>query len=368
MRLTLLTLILVTFVLFVTLAMAHETDCTPKIGWIPLGGKKPAGDAVAADVLEGKTFSNKDDVGVTGTMATQSLSANSTTVPAGYYHATTLNGVDSDLATGNIRSGATIFGVAGKTEVVDTTSGDVVAGEILSGKKAWVDGVEVTGTIPTQTLSPANDTVAAGNYAATTLSTVDTDLESGNIKSGTTIFGVAGTYPLAPVARTGQTFCYDATGILISCTGTGQDGELQQGVIPPNPRFTDNADGTVTDNLKGIIWLKNANCFGVRTWASALTDSNSLASGACGLSDGSVAGDWRLPNLKELHSLIDLGINSPALSSGHPFIGVVSNFYWSSSTYTGSTGYAWFVDMNVGILNFLAKPNTNYVWPVRGGQ
>jgi len=99
---------------------------------------------------------------------------------------------DANLATGNIKAGTTIFGVAGKTEVVDTTSGDAVAGNILSGKKAWVAGAEITGTIATQTLSATNDTLAAGYYAATTLSAVDTDLVTGNIKSGTTIFGVAG--------------------------------------------------------------------------------------------------------------------------------------------------------------------------------
>jgi hypothetical protein len=50
----------------------------------------------------------------------------------------------------------------------------------------------VTGEIVTRTLSPANDTVAAGYYAATTLAEVDTDLAAANIVSGTTIFGVAG--------------------------------------------------------------------------------------------------------------------------------------------------------------------------------
>lgn len=50
----------------------------------------------------------------------------------------------------------------------------------------------VTGTVLTKTLSAANDTVGAGYYAATTLSTVDTDLAAGNIVSGKTIFGVAG--------------------------------------------------------------------------------------------------------------------------------------------------------------------------------
>ena len=48
--------------------------------------------------------------------------------------------------------------------------------------------------------------------------------------------------------------------------------------------------GTVTDNLTRLIWLKNANAFGVRTWEQALSDANTLASGSAGLTDGSVAG------------------------------------------------------------------------------
>ncbi|OAD19121.1 hypothetical protein THIOM_005259, partial [Candidatus Thiomargarita nelsonii] len=34
-------------------------------------------------------------------------------------------------------------------------------------------------------------------------------------------------------------------------------------------RYIDNGDGTVTDNSSGLIWLKNANCFGVETWDKA---------------------------------------------------------------------------------------------------
>ena len=62
------------------------------------------------------------------------------------------------------------------------------------------------------------------------------------------------------VPQTGQTKCYDNVGQEIDCEDTGQDGDFQAGVEWPVPRFTDNADGTVTDNLTGLIWLKNANC------------------------------------------------------------------------------------------------------------
>ena len=327
------------------------------------------GDALAADLLSGKK-AWVDGAEVTGSIATQTLSNANDTVAAGNYAATTLGAVDTDLAVGNIRSGVTIFGVAGKTEVVDTTSGDAVAGEILLGKKAWVDGLERTGTIATQTLTDANATVADGYYAATTLGAVDADLAAGNIRSGVTIFGVAGTVSAgssAGVPQTGQT----------SSVATGDDGNLQKGVAWPNPRFTDNANGTVTDNLTGLIWLKDANCYGTRSWAQALSDANALASGSCSLTDGSTAGQWRLPNLREMQSLVHYGFSNPAVPNtagtgqwtpGNPFTNVRSSFYWMSTTYANGTSDAWYVYLNDGNVGYDVKASSNYMWPVRGGQ
>jgi len=50
----------------------------------------------------------------------------------------------------------------------------------------------------------------------------------------------------------------------------------RMGVSWPSPRFTDNGNGTVTDNLTGLIWLKHASCYGKRTWADASSDANAL--------------------------------------------------------------------------------------------
>jgi len=180
--------------------------------------------------------------------------------------------------------------------------------------------------------------------------------------------------PPAPVERTGQTRCYDTDGNEIDCAGTGQDGDLEKGVAWPNPRFTDNENGTVTDNLTGLIWLKNANCFSFRTWANALSDCNSLANGQCELTDGSVAGDWRLPNVKELESLRHFGFHGPAVpntagtgkwSEGQPFIGVQSNVYWSASTFSGYANNVWRVNMYLGTVDGGNKSYAFYVWPVR---
>ena len=172
----------------------------------------------------------------------------------------------------------------------------------------------------------------------------------------------------APVEDTGQQGCWDAAGAVIACSGTGQDGELQAGVDWPSPRFADNGNGTVTDNLTGLIWLKLANCFGLTTWTQALSDANGLMTGACSLSDGSVATDWRLPNLKELLSLVDYGESSPALPLGHPFTSVQSSFYWSSSSLVSFPSFAWVVTMGDGNAGSGNKTNNLFVWPVRGGQ
>ncbi|MFO1429330.1 MAG: DUF1566 domain-containing protein [Candidatus Competibacteraceae bacterium] len=183
----------------------------------------------------------------------------------------------------------------------------------------------------------------------------------------------------AAVPRTGQTLCYDASGNQINCPGTGQDGDKLAGVAPPVPRFVDNGNGTVTDKLTGLIWLKNANCFGQRNWRTALNDANTLKGDntQCGLTDGSTAGQWRLPNVKELQSLINFGFSNPALSNavgdakwtqGNAFSGVQSSNYWSSSSLVGNPDYAWLVSLFTGSVGGSGKSNTDYVWPVRGGQ
>jgi formylglycine-generating enzyme required for sulfatase activity len=181
--------------------------------------------------------------------------------------------------------------------------------------------------------------------------------------------------PPLPAAKTGQTLCYDEAGAEISCEGTGQDGEYQTGVASPNPRFTDNTDGTVTDEKTGLVWLKNANCFGERVWINALTESNELNSGECGLTDGSDEGDWRLPNKVELESLLDMAYFWPAISNtagtakwteGNPFTGVQKAYYWSSNTNVGSPSNAWDVSMAYGRTLFFSKTLGDYVWPVRG--
>jgi len=181
----------------------------------------------------------------------------------------------------------------------------------------------------------------------------------------------------APVEKTGQKISY----------GARDDGMLRKGVAWPKPRFKDNENGTVTDKLTGLIWLKDACCGkfwatdatgqNARNWDSALTAAKKLESGACELTDGSVAGNWRLPNKKELESLIHIGFYNPALpnragtgkwTDGNPFSGVQSYYYWLSSTVAFNTVYVWVADLGSGFVGYNEKGSTFFVWPVRGGQ
>jgi hypothetical protein len=163
------------------------------------------------------------------------------------------------------------------------------------------------------------------------------------------------------VSKTGQTTSYDTN------IPPKDDGALKKGVAWPTPRFTDNGNGTVTDNLTRLIWLKNANTFGAKSWGDALTAANSLKSGDGDLTDGSKEGDWRLPNVRELQSLIDYSSYGPALPAGHPFTGV-KLYYWSSTTQALTTTSAWFVYFIDGNVTYNDKSTNYYVWCVRGGS
>ncbi len=179
---------------------------------------------------------------------------------------------------------------------------------------------------------------------------------------------------LAQVWKTGQTTMYEA----------GDDGDLQKGVEWPDPRFTDNGDGTITDNLTGLIWLKNANCAQTSTdWATAfdyITELNTQGTmNGNTASDTSAGGshqtDWRLPNRKELFSLLDMSQLNPALPNGYPFtsIGVTTSdtpapgWYWSSSTDDLNTDNAWEISLGSGSVSRTSKTSSdNYILPVRG--
>jgi hypothetical protein len=189
------------------------------------------------------------------------------------------------------------------------------------------------------------------------------DMHYGNVGNDKKVVGnfvlpVRGESAQLPV--TGQTKCYNSSGAEIACANTGQDGEFKSGVPWPNPRFTVTGD-CVTDNLTGLMWPKNTNLTAIaKDWFQALDYAGSL--NLCGYTD------WRLPNRKELFSLIDYSRSKPFLQEGHPFTNVQPEYYWSSTTFAGATNSSWFVNMWYGFTHHYFKAYGGYIWPVRDAQ
>lgn len=180
---------------------------------------------------------------------------------------------------------------------------------------------------------------------------------------------------LAALPKTGQTICYDPEGskLVVPCAGTGEDGETQSGVAWPSPRFIDNANGTISDFLTGLIWPKDANTPGPeacapnekKSWQSALEYVSCLnINSYLGYSD------WRLPNIIELFSIVNQAASSQSdwlIAQG--FSGVQSLAYISSTTDAVAVApFAWSVSMINGNVGPTDKPYSVDVWPVRGGQ
>jgi hypothetical protein len=272
-----------------------------------------------------------------------------------------------------VGTGHTLDEIMAVAPQVDDTNG-ATASQVVSGTTYWglrngawglQTGTATAGSNVTGGDGQLTFTIPDGFYTGSKTATAqDADLAAGNIKVGVNLFGITGTLSSgstynAGVPKTGQTIAYSV----------GDDGDLEMGVDwVPSTRFITGTTGVVTDTLTGLVWLENANCWGTQNWATALTNANGLASGSCGLTDDSSAGDWRLPNVREMPSLLDYGEYNPALPDGHPFTGVQSYNYWSSTTYAWYTSDAWFVHLYNGYVYGGPKTWGGYVWPVRGGQ
>lgn len=165
-------------------------------------------------------------------------------------------------------------------------------------------------------------------------------------------------FSLWGTAKTGQT-----TGHYFGDDGTFKKGYPRNGV-----RFIDNGDGTITDMASGLMWAKDPSQCGVdfgtpgnpaqMNWESAIDACNNL----------SYAGhtDWRLPNIKELLSILDFGKTPPAIDETF-FPNTESDYYWSSTAEFGLVNSKWIIDFSAGWVESQAKTDEYYPRPVRLG-
>lgn len=153
---------------------------------------------------------------------------------------------------------------------------------------------------------------------------------------------------------TGQTTCYDDTGVIIACSTSGtyprQDGAYSGSKLT----YNDNGDGTVTDLNTGLMWQK-ATSSSTMVWANA----GSYCSGQ-GLNG---YGDWRLPSITELLTITKAGTAIPACDST---LSCISDVHWSSTPEAGGS-WVWAAALGDGYLYPTDKTNVAYARCVRTG-
>ena len=266
------------------------------------------------------------------------------------------------------------------------STGTANQAEVLSGKSfSSASGLGLTGTMLNNgavniTPGTTSQTIAAGYHNGLGTVAGDADLVAANIVNGVNVFGVVGTaLGPAPLA-TGQAQCDQGAGTLGACPGSpaGQDGAVPAGTARS---YTDNGDGTITDNVTGLMWEKLSDDHSVHGWDQGYTWYDAFEVKIAALnSGGGFAGhaDWRLPNVNELRSLADYGTLSPAIdpvfNTGCAFGCTVTTCsctqpwgYWSSTTYQNVTTAAWRMDFFDGNQGAVTKSNGLLVRAVRGG-
>ena len=122
--------------------------------------------------------------------------------------------------------------------------------------------------------------------------------------------------------------------------------------------YTDNGDQTITDNRTDLIWQKEDDNT-TRNWEGAITYCEGLTLAS--------QSDWRLPNIRELESIVKDSTYSPAIDTTW-FPNTDSSDYWASTTGASNTSYAWHVYFDYGYVYGSNKSDNNYVRCVRGGQ
>jgi len=170
-------------------------------------------------------------------------------------------------------------------------------------------------------------------------------------------------------------------------TGAGKAGMCGD----DSNRFVDCGNGTITDTLTGLIWLKDAGCLGASgvTYSQALQLAGTLKNGMCGLTDGSATGDWNVPGVQEIKSLLIppgeftnppcvphlRGGSGAACYSLQPWATNIQATYWTiNQSSLGTTTYsaAFFANTNDGTFGvddkslFQGQISGPSVWAVRG--
>lgn len=164
------------------------------------------------------------------------------------------------------------------------------------------------------------------------------------------------------ILHTGMIQCFDAQGSEIGCRNSGQDAEVGSGLSWTGSRFVKTSENIIKDCLTGLFWTRDGSLFEYPVaWDESFDSIDEM--NREGRFDRT---DWRLPNRRELRSLIDHSQKMPALPHPNPFLNVNLNWYWTSTTAARNTAYAWYIHLEGGRMFYGKKTDYFWVWPVAG--
>lgn len=137
----------------------------------------------------------------------------------------------------------------------------------------------------------------------------------------------------------------------------------------PINRFTDHGDGTVSDNLTGLMWLKDGACFGKQRWQDGFRSVNGLSRNPSGFDCVDYTADyddWELPEFGTMHDLIKAVDQEPASwLNDQDVVNVKARDYWTMKENPYNLYYAWGMNLRQGTPRNYPKSFPLYVWPVR---
>lgn len=264
----------------------------------------------------------------------------------------TINGsIDFTDPDGNVNSYYLTF-YDSNNNVVSTLSGAIPATGITSG---------------TLFISLLVGTSQVENYSFTVY-IKDAQNNSSNTLTG--LFPVMGpTLITSALPDTGADKCYNTTGP-INCPLSesepffGQDYQYSSNVM----NFTDNGDGTITDNVTKLMWQMTPVAVNYNWYAASGTfdaNANPSTMDVCGDLNLGGHNDWRLPDKRELLSLVDYGTADPAIDTGY-FPDTSTYDYWTNTTYNATN--AWYVQFADGGVTTASKTSDKHVQCVRGAH
>ena len=338
------------------------------------------GTAAVADLFNGKTANLTGDWDLDS--GTLNLACNTAT----------FDGTGNLIANGYDGAGD------GTNRWCVTNTGDAIAGEIAAGKKAWVDGIEITGdmiSIGQQTITPgaANTAITAGYHDGTGYCAGDADLAAGKIMADVNIFGVSGTLLknlYNGSATTGATdFAYYTQAL-----GGVDDYNDNQAAVPTGAYSggwtdctsgaddycgTGDANADAKDNSTGLIWSDQISDAGDYTttwfWANNCYEpAAQTPAGVCashgddgcqcqkkpeGVKVGceALGAGWRLPYQKELMQAYIDGSSKSSVS----YLANTGYAFWSATTVSLTTTFAWRVNLPSGYTYSHAKADSAYL-------